>query len=93
MNADNLTLELWLPERPDYWSYYIDLERVWNSASLLDWIFQVHGHDFGQCSTSVMEDLLDALHAIFDPQAHLCSAAMDKELPAGFLHERIQQSA
>jgi excisionase family DNA binding protein len=88
LDAERLTLDY----KPDgIWRYEVDLERVYDSASLLDYIFQVHGHSFHlQWPSDVMQDLLDALDEIFQPQSNLCSVGMDKRLPAGFLHKRIE---
>lgn len=90
LDAERLTLDY----KPDgVWRYELDLERVWDSASLLDWIFQVNGHSFHlQWPSNVMQDLMDALDDIFYPQTNLCSHGSNKELPAGFLRQHIQQS-
>jgi hypothetical protein len=54
--------------------YEIDLELIWNSAALLDWIFQIRGK--GWATSSVQRDLLNAFHDVLDPQASLCSGAI-----------------
>jgi hypothetical protein len=88
LNGERLTLDY---KPSGIWRYEVDLERIHDSASLVDWIFQVHGHSFHlQWPSDVMQDLLDALNAIFRPQANLCSAGRDKRLPAGFLREHIE---
>jgi len=63
--------------------YEIDLERIRDSASMLDWIFQVQAKRWA--TPAVMNDLLAAFQAIFDPQRNLCSWGQDRRLPAHFL--------
>ena len=89
LDAERLCLE-YVPK--GIWRYEIDLERIHDSASLLDWIFQVHGHSFHlQWPSDVMHDLLDALNAIFHPQANLCSFGIGKQIkPTVFLRERTE---
>lgn len=67
IERDNLTLNF----REGRHSYQIDLEPIYSSAQVLDWIFQVRGK--GWASPKVMADLLEAFHDIFHPQATLCS--------------------
>jgi hypothetical protein len=53
--------------------YEIDLERIHDSAAMLDWIFQIQGKTWA--SARVTKDLLNAFDSIFNPQANLCSGA------------------
>jgi len=56
--------------------YEVDLERINSTAEMLDWIFQVNCK---YCKEGHMEDLIDALHEIFNPQANCCSMGREKE--------------
>jgi len=74
--------------------YEIDLERVRDSAAMLDWIFQIQGKTWA--SARVTKDLLNAFDSIFNPQANLCSGAcgsgrggMTISKPSEFLRARI----
>jgi hypothetical protein len=53
--------------------YEIDLERVHDSAALLDWIFQILGKTWA--TQRVVKDLLEAFDDIFHSQANFCSGA------------------
>jgi hypothetical protein len=75
-------------------TYEIDLERVRDSAALLDWIFQIQKKLWA--SARVVKDLLNAFDSIFDPQANLCSGACGAgsggrviKNPGEFLQKRI----
>ncbi len=85
LDVHRLTLDF-APER--VWRYELDLEHNHDSASILDFIFQFHGKIWA--TPQVLSDLLDALHAIFDPQRFLCSCGSNKELPKNFLASRIE---
>jgi hypothetical protein len=74
--------------------YELDLERVADSAGLLDWIFQIHGKSWA--TARVTKDLLNALDSILHPQASLCSGACGSGRggktipnPGEFLRKRI----
>jgi hypothetical protein len=68
--------------------YEIDLERVHDSAGMLDWIYQVRQKVWA--NSRVMMDLLIALHSIFAPQANLCSWRSNKRInPREFLAKRL----
>jgi len=56
--------------------YEVDLERINSTADMLDWIFQVNCK---WCKEGNIEDLIDALHEIFNPQANCCSRGKEKE--------------
>ena len=71
----NLTLAL-MPYKNRNIAYEIDLERIDSTAEMLDWIFQVNGKF---CKDGHMEDLIDALYAIFNPQANCCSFGKEKK--------------
>jgi len=77
--------------------YEIDLERIHDSAALLDWIFQVGSKTWA--SARVTKDLLNAFDSILDPQANLCSGACGsghggKTISSPeFLHARIAKAA
>jgi len=66
---------------PDYLTldhengYQIDLVEIGSSASILDWIFQIRGKDWGDAHT--VYDLLTAFREILDPQANYCSFEED----------------
>ncbi len=77
--------------------YEVDLERIGDSASVLDWIFQVAGKTWA--SARVTKDLLNALDDVIHPQANLCSGACGSgrggrviENPGAFLRNRIATS-
>ncbi len=85
LDTERLTLDY----RPDgIWRYEIDLERVWDSASLLDWLFQIRGKRWA--TPTVLADLLNAIQDIFHPQHNLCSVGQHKRLPVGFLAGRVE---
>jgi hypothetical protein len=76
--------------------YEIDLETIGSSGSMLDWIFQVQQKTWADAS--VMNDLLAALHDIFDPQANLCSFCEGESTgktfnPTQFLRKRVKRPA
>lgn len=56
--------------------YEIDLETCTSSASVLDWIFQIHGKTW--MTDADRGDLLRAMNVILHPQATLCSGGMDR---------------
>lgn len=70
--------------------YSIDLERMSDSAGILDWIFQVRGknadwrqegrNDPRDVSDKDLADLLDALCWLIDPQANLCSCGENRTI-------------
>jgi hypothetical protein len=62
--ASNLTLQY------KDGAYEIDLEKITNSAQMLDWIFQIREKVWA--TPAVMTDLLSAFEALFSPQANLC---------------------
>lgn len=75
-------------------SYEVDLERISDSASALDWIFQINGSIWGMSGS--MQHLLNAIKDIFNPQSSLCSGACGSgrggkviENPGEFLRKRI----
>jgi len=68
---DNLTVE-----HDD--GYYIDLERMHNSAGVLDWIAQVAGKELRFTAADVGH-LVRALDELIELQAHVCSFGKDRE--------------
>jgi hypothetical protein len=60
--------------------YHIPLEAVTDSAKMLDWIFQLRTKRW--FTAKDMSDFLEALNAIFWPQANLCSGGISKHLDA-----------
>ncbi len=85
LDTERLTLDY----KPDgVWRYEIDLERVRDSASLLDWIFQIAGKSWA--TPKVTRDLLRALDDIFEPQANLCSVGMGKKISPSFVAKRLK---
>ena len=64
----------WSLCRTSVWRWEIDLERVWDGASLCDWIFQANGRLIPQ----QLKDMVDALNSIFLPQRNLCSLGRNK---------------
>lgn len=78
--ADNLTLQHQL--------YEVDLERIHDSAEMLDWIFQVLNKPWA--IEKDLADLLVALDDIFGPQNSLCSLGKSTSInPTEFLRGRI----
>jgi hypothetical protein len=69
--------------------YEIDLEKITNSAQMLDWIFQIHRKARGP---NAVRDLVFAFQELFDPQAKLCSFGASRDLPKGFLYNRKRES-
>lgn len=55
--------------------YEVDLERMHDSAAVLDWIFQIHGKMWA--SHEDMGYLLDALRDTINPQGTICSFGMN----------------
>ncbi len=80
LDAERLVLE-YVPD--GCWKYEIDLERIRDSAGILDWIFQLRSREMD------LAGMLAGLDAIFHPQRNLCSCGMHKRLPAGFFASRI----
>jgi hypothetical protein len=84
-----------VPPYTAFWGdYEIDLERVRDSAALLDWLYQIKGKCWA--SARVMKDLLEAFNSIFHPQESLCSGACGNGAggktisnPGAFLRNRI----
>jgi hypothetical protein len=79
-----------VPPYTAFWGdYEIDIERIRDSAAMLDWIFQIRRK--GWATARVMRDLIEALNDIFEPQANLCSAGCNKRIgnPKKFLRSRI----
>jgi hypothetical protein len=78
---------------PQYTAYLgapeIDLDRIRDSAGLLDWIFQVEGKTWA--TARVTKDLLSAFDAIFHPQQNLCCGGGSKTIadPKAFLRNRF----
>lgn len=86
LDAHRLTLD-YAPE--GIWRYELDLQRNHDAASILDFIFQFHAKAWADSQT--MKDLLDALYAIFDPQANLCACGVNRSIgPNKFLAGRIE---
>lgn len=67
-------LTLWCQK----YQYEIDLEKITDSAKMLDWIFQVNSKTWAQDDPAVMSDLINALDDLLEPQANYCSWAKDK---------------
>ena len=74
--------------------YEIDLERISDAASMLDWIFQIAKKTWA--TAKVTRDLLNALDDVIHPQKHLCDGAMGSARggrvisnPAEFLQKRF----
>jgi hypothetical protein len=70
-------------------NYEIDVERIRQSAQVLDWICQIRGKRW---ATSIaMRDLIEAFDDIFALQANLCSFGSNKIIgnPTAFLKCRI----
>ena len=88
-------INYWVASYTGYFGRYeIDLERVRDSAALLDWIFQIRGK--GWAAARVMKDFLNAMRDIIHPQQNLCSGACGSgwggrviKDPAAFLAKRI----
>ncbi|MEA5566898.1 hypothetical protein [Anabaena sp. UHCC 0399] len=76
-NSENLTLN------NEAQGYEIDLEEIYSSAEILDWIYQVFGRNWGNSKT--IYDLLCAFNEIVDPQANYCSFGEDKKSDGGKL--------
>lgn len=55
-------------------TYYVDLASITDSASMLDWIFQIEHK--GRITDKDLVDLLIALDDIFRPQTNLCSGSL-----------------
>jgi hypothetical protein len=67
----------------------IDLDRIRDSAGLLDWIFQIEGKTWA--TARVTKDLLRAFDSIFSPQQNLCTGGGSKVIksPVAFLRCRF----
>lgn len=74
LDVSNLTLN----HKTD--GYYIDLESIDGSAEMLDWIMQINAKSWA--TTEDKGNLVEALNAIFYPQANLCSGGADRKLDA-----------
>ena len=69
LRTDNCTL--WNQQR----GYEVDLERCFNSAQTLDWIFHCHG----KFDKETLMGLIDAFEVVLDPCKNLCSFGADKD--------------
>ena len=67
--------------------YEIELQKITDSAHMLDWIFQLRRKTW--VTNDVMGDLLSAFQDIFQPQTYLCGAGHDKKLDAASHLERL----
>jgi hypothetical protein len=72
--------------------YWFTLLKIQDSASMLDWIYQVQAKGW---SAPIMAGLICALGDIFEPQANLCSFALSgrkgKRLPRYYLRDRKRE--
>lgn len=69
--------------------YEIDLDRIHDSATMLDFIFQVTSKEWMTIEDRI--NLIEAFREIFDPQANLCSWGQSKEIePVSFLREKYE---
>ncbi len=85
LDTERLTLDY----KPDgVWRYELDLERNHDSASILDFIFQVRQK--GWATPTVLADLLNAIQDIFHPQPNLCSCGRNKQVSAEFAAGRVE---
>lgn len=90
--TDKISLEFcpdwtWKPHEGVVW-YEVDLERMWDAAACLDWVFQVYSHISMKNS---IQDLIQAIHDIIDPQANLCSmASVCGRAPFGLTYNRTK---
>lgn len=73
--GDDFYLVLFGPYGGDL--YEIDLRRVHDSASALDWVMQVMQKRWG--TPEIMYGLLEALDYLFGLQANACSGGKNKE--------------
>lgn len=72
----------------DRWNYEVDIERIRDSATLVDWLYQARGKDWA--TPTVMYDLMEALDCLFDVQKYLCSWGRNKTInPTEFLTLKI----
>lgn len=69
--------------------YEIDLESIYESSQMLDWIFQVHNKAWS--NNQIVGDLISAFEDIFDPQATLCSLGRGHRIGKNFLVKRLGQ--
>lgn len=60
--------------------YEIDLEGITESATMLDWIFQLRKKHW--VTNEVIGDLISAFQDIFDPQLTLCGSGEGKTINA-----------
>jgi len=74
LDTKRLTLDF--KKRND--EYEVDLEDIRDSATMLDWIFQIQGKAWA--THKIMGDLLDAFNDVFSPQANLCSGGKDHKI-------------
>jgi hypothetical protein len=76
LNHHNFTLEMF--DRPDRFTYWIDLEQCTTSAEVLDWICQVAGKVWADDAT--LAGLVRALNDVLRPQGTLCSWGHSRRL-------------
>jgi hypothetical protein len=60
---------------PSQMPYQVSLDEIHDSASMLDWIFQVSCKSW--TTYKDISDLISALDDIFDPQSTLCRGSMN----------------
>lgn len=70
LNPKNLSLETE--------HYDISLKSIKNSATLLDWIFQVQAKTWAD--PQVLHGLLAAFEDVLHPQANYCSMGVDRQV-------------
>src|ERR1035441_9235145 len=77
---------LWVPDR----GLTFMLGDCDRSAKVLDRIFQIRGHDYGD---QLIPGLLGALFDILCPQANLCSWGEDKRLTKAAIRRMVTRAA
>jgi hypothetical protein len=75
LDTGNWTLTFRDGTRDEYW---INLREIHDSASMLDWIFQVRVKQWA--TSEIVGDLASAFEDVFNPQANLCSGGFNKEI-------------
>ncbi len=70
--------------------YEVDLERITDSAHMLDWIMQVRMKHWA--TNAIVGDLCSALMDLFRPQQTICGGGKNKTIdPVEYLSKRIKE--
>jgi hypothetical protein len=88
---NHLIFALEMLERPDRFTYCIDLEQCTTSAEVLDWICQVAAKTWADDAT--LAGLVRALADVLHPQGTLCSSGQSRRLSKARIRQQVREVA